>query len=157
MNAPAVNVRLNVQFLSEFESLPEKKLLTRWAIQALGDKTAELTLRIVNEQEGRELNKTWRKKDYASNVLAFPVGGKIYRAEALLGDIVICAPVVEREAREQGKDNLAHWAHLLVHGILHLLGYDHVTEEDAGVMEAEEIRILNKMGYANPYVANDDR
>ena len=112
---------------------------------------AEICLRIVDIDEGQYLNKEWRSKDTATNVLSFPVGESIEHAPNLLGDIVICAPIVEQEAEQQQKDSDAHWAHLIIHGILHLQGYDHMTTEEATVMEEKEIQILKETGYANPY------
>ena len=117
--------------------MPAAAQLEQWASLALSsvDKATELTLRIVDEEEARMLNNTWRNKDYATNVLSFPIGEALEEDVELLGDIVICAPVVEREAREQNKHVDAHWAHLIVHGVLHLQGYDHENEDDAGIME----------------------
>ena len=109
---------------------------------------AEITVRIVGEDEGRELNQSYRKKDYATNVLTFDYT----QAPMVLADLVLCAPVVAREAREQGKSLAAHYAHLLVHGCLHAQGWDHETsEEDAEAMEAREIEILAALGHPNPY------
>jgi probable rRNA maturation factor len=98
------------------------------------------TLRIVGEREGRELNRTFRKKDYATNVLSFNTG-----------DIVLCAPVIRREARAQGKSIAAHYAHLVMHGVLHLRGYAHEKKRDAARMEAREARLLRRAGFRNPY------
>ena len=133
--------------------MPAAAQLEQWASLALSsvDKATELTLRIVDEEEARMLNNTWRNKDYATNVLSFPIGEALEEDVELLGDIVICAPVVEREAREQNKHVDAHWAHLIVHGVLHLQGYDHENEDDAGIMEKMEITLLYKIGYPNPY------
>ena len=146
---------IHIQNASSIKSIPTINKMKSWATQALKakNKDAEVTIRIVDEDEGRELNKTWRNKDYATNVLSFPVGEKIEQAPEFLGDIVICVQVVEREAKEQGKDIEAHWAHLIVHGILHIQGYDHEIESEADIMEAKEILILKKIGYANPYKA----
>jgi probable rRNA maturation factor len=102
------------------------------------------TLRIVGEREGRELNRTFRKKDHATNVLSFAYG-------KLGGDIVLCDPVIRREARAQGKSVAAHYAHLVVHGVLHLRGYAHEKKRDAARMEAREVRLLRRAGFRNPY------
>lgn len=112
-----------------------------------------LTVRIVDSAEGRDLNHSYRGKDYATNVLSFPFEAPpIPLPEVLLGDLVICAEVVTLEAQEQNKDLRTHWAHMLVHGTLHLLGYDHIEDAEAEHMEALEIAILARMGLPNPYV-----
>lgn len=108
----------------------------------------EATIRIVDEEEGLALNSVFRGKDYATNVLTFPLTEEPH----LMGDIVLCGPVIEKEAKEQGKNLIAHYAHLTVHGILHLHGYDHETEAQAELMEALEVETLRKLGYANPYL-----
>lgn len=126
------------------------------ALTAAGiHEAAELTLRLVDEEEIQTLNREYREKDYATNVLSFPADlppevQKLLPAR-LLGDIVICGAVVRREALEQGKKLQAHWAHMVVHGCLHLLGYDHMTVEDAAEMEPLEIRILAALDVADPY------
>ena len=129
-------------------ALPRHKV-TRWIRHALA-LDAEITVRIVDEDEGRQLNRDYRHKDYATNVLTFD-----YAQEPLvLADLVLCAPVVEREAREQNKSLEEHYAHLLVHGALHAQGWDHETsEQDAQEMEAYETAILQELGFANPYAA----
>lgn len=146
-------MNMDIQNVSSFTSLPAKESIIEWAQRALDQKhhNAEITLRIVDMEEGIQLNQEWRKKDKATNVLSFPVGEKIEQAPNLLGDIVICAPIVEQEAKEQGKNNEAHWAHLIIHGMLHLQGYDHETDDEAGIMESREIQILKNLGYENPY------
>lgn len=114
----------------------------------------ELTIRVVGAAESRKLNRTWRGKDKPTNVLSFPalpVGNGRHELVPELGDLAICAPVVAREAREQGKPAQAHWAHMVVHGVLHLLGYDHEVDRDAQIMEAREADILAGLGYSNPY------
>jgi probable rRNA maturation factor len=113
----------------------------------LGRRGGELTLRITNEAESRALNHRYRGRDYATNVLSFP-----YQEPGMLGDLVLCAPVVAREAKAQGKPLRAHWAHLVIHGCLHLLGYDHEQSQAAEKMEKLEIRILRNLGFANPYL-----
>ena len=127
-------------------ALPRQKVI-RWLRHAL-DTDGELTVRIVDAEEGQALNRDYRQKDYATNVLTFD-----YALEpVVMADLVLCAPVVAREATEQGKTLQAHYAHLLVHGALHAQGWDHETsEEDAEAMEAREIEILARLGYPNPY------
>lgn len=144
-------LNLSVQYASNLENLPSKPLLHKWASAALRVDT-EVTIRIVDTQEGQELNSMYRGKDYATNVLTFPLTEEPH----LMGDIIICAPVVEAEAEAQNKPLEAHYAHLTVHGILHLHGYDHETIEQAELMEGLEISILAKLGYANPYLITED-
>jgi probable rRNA maturation factor len=120
-------------------------MVRRWVRAALA-RPAEVTLRFVAEAEGRRLNREFRGKDYATNVLTF-----IYAQRPLAGDVVICAPVVAREARSQGKAAAAHYAHLVVHGMLHLQGYDHERTRDAVRMEGRERRVLAHLGFADPY------
>ena len=121
--------------------------VARWIRHALA-RDAEITVRIVDAEEGQALNRGYRQKDYATNVLTFDYT----REPVVTADLVLCAPVVEREAREQGKTLQAHYAHLLVHGTLHAQGYDHETNEaDALVMEALEIMLLDVLGFPNPY------
>lgn len=148
-----MDVNIIIQNISRADTVPAATQLQQWAKLALGnvDKSTELTLRIVDEEEGRKLNNTWRHKDYATNVLSFPIGEALEEGTELLGDIVICAPVVDREASEQGKRADAHWAHLVVHGVLHLQGYGHENDDEAGEMEQMEITLLDKIGYPNPY------
>ena len=141
------NLKISIQYASEHANLPSKQQLRKWAKAALNVDT-EVTIRVVGEQEGRELNSMYRGKDYATNVLTFPLTETPY----LMGDIIICAPVVELEAHAQQKSLESHYAHLTVHGILHLHGYDHEKEPQAELMESIEISILSKLGYANPYL-----
>jgi probable rRNA maturation factor len=118
---------------------------------------AELTLRIVDAEESAALNEQYRHKPGPTNVLSFPFENPPGVQLDLLGDVVICAPLVKQEAQQQAKDEQAHWAHLVVHGTLHLLGYDHVQEDEAADMEARETRILHSLGYADPYRLNEEQ
>lgn len=138
-----------IQYVSEANNLPNASQFRKWAKAALRVDT-EVTIRIVDETEGQALNSIYRGKDYATNVLTFP----ITEVPHLMGDIVLCAPIVAAEAKAQNKSLEAHYAHLTVHGILHLHGYDHEIEAQAELMEGLEITILAKLGYANPYVHN---
>ena len=137
-----------VQYASEAGDLPTAAQFRKWAKQALRT-DAEIALRVVDESEGRQLNHDYRGKDYATNVLTFPLAEE----PLLMGDIVLCAPVVAREAEAQQKPLLAHYAHLTVHGVLHLQGYDHETDAEAEVMETLETEIITRMGYADPYLS----
>lgn len=112
----------------------------------------ELTVRIVDETESAALNEEYRNKTGSTNVLSFPFECPDEVELNLLGDLVICASVVEREAKQQGKQSQAHWAHMLVHGVLHLLGYDHIEDQDAEKMEAREVEIMALLGFSNPYL-----
>jgi probable rRNA maturation factor len=143
----APEIALAVQFGTRASRLPPAAKFRRWVAAALR-KSARVTLRLVGTREGRELNRMYRGRDYATNVLTF-----IYSARPLEGDIAICAPVVAREAAMRGIDRDAHYAHLTVHGILHLQGFDHVKAADAARMENLETRILSALGYADPYRA----
>ncbi len=143
-------LKFSLQIASEFAQIPAKNLFKKWAQAALRVET-EVTIRIVDAQEALELNSTYRGKDYATNVLTFP----LTEAPHLMGDIIICAPVVAVEAAAQNKDLIAHFAHLTVHGMLHLCGFDHETEPQAELMEGLEVQILAKLGYANPYLVTE--
>jgi len=135
--------------------LPSALSFRRWAEAALRGakrrRPAELAIRIVDADEGRALNRDYRGKDYATNVLSFPVELPPGVELPLIGDLAICAPVVLREAAEQAKLPRDHWAHLTIHGVLHLLGYDHIEDGEAEAMEALETRILAGLGIADPY------
>ena len=142
---------ISIQIASQLANIPTNAQFKKWANAALRVDT-EVTIRIVDESEGRALNLAYRAKDYATNVLTFPLTEEPH----LMGDIVICAPVVAAEAIAQNKPLTAHYAHLTVHGMLHLCGFDHETEAQAELMEAIEIQILAKLGYANPYLITED-
>ena len=143
--APPV-LMLSVQYGVANDRLPSRQRVRRWAKAALLT-DAEVTLRLVGSREGRTLNRNFRGKDYATNVLTFAYPD----IEPLSGDIVLCAPVIAKEAREQRKPIEAHYAHLVVHGMLHLQGYDHENNNDARAMETLEAEIVVKLGYADPY------
>ena len=147
-------IELDLQLATEASDLPAEAQLRRWVELALRQRTAdsELTIRLVDAEEGQELNRTYRHKDYATNVRSFPAEVPEGLLDIpLLGDLVICVPVVEREAREQNKALEAHWAHLVIHGCLHLLGYDHIDDEEAEEMESLERQLLAELGYPDPY------
>ncbi|WP_376695328.1 rRNA maturation RNase YbeY [Wenzhouxiangella sp. EGI_FJ10305] len=153
---PAATAGLSIQRECESGSLPNDEDVRRFAAAALAElDDPVLNLRIVDEPEGRALNERWRGRDYATNVLSFPADLPEGTGIKLLGDIVLCAPVLEREAAEQGKSIRAHFAHLLIHGILHLRGFDHMSAEQAEVMESREIRLLADLGIGNPYLTHD--
>ncbi|WP_411172370.1 rRNA maturation RNase YbeY [Nitrosomonas sp. Is35] len=138
--------KLMVQYATDSSIVPTRPQFRRWVKAALMQE-AEIVLRLVDEAEGRELNQQFRGKDYATNVLTFVYDDM----QPLTGDIVLCMPVVSQEAQQQHKDLLAHYAHLTVHGVLHLQGYDHIEDADAAEMEQLETRILAALGYADPY------
>jgi probable rRNA maturation factor len=142
-----------VQYGTRRPWAPAVPTLRRWTAAALGGRhrAAELGVRVVGRAEGRRLNRKFRGKDRPTNVLSFPAPRPPAGDGRLLGDLVICAPVVAREACEQGKMLRAHWAHMVVHGVLHLLGEDHDTPRHAAAMEAREIAILAGLGFGNPY------
>ncbi|MDX1734549.1 MAG: rRNA maturation RNase YbeY [Halioglobus sp.] len=137
------------------EPVPEEDDIRRWVDAALAERgpgrDCEISVRLVDTEEMALLNKSYRGKTGATNVLSFPAALPEELEQPLLGDIVICAPVVRREARQQNKALQAHWAHMTVHGTLHLLGYDHVDETEAGIMEALETHILAQLDYPCPY------
>ena len=151
-------LRIDLQNDCGFREIPEPSLFERWVRAALQRPYTELeqTIRIVDEAESRRLNRDYRGRDKPTNVLSFPseLPSELLDYECL-GDLVICAPVVEAEARQQGKPSQAHWAHLVVHGMLHLQGLDHETEAEAARMEALEIEILHTLGHTNPYGTSD--
>ncbi|AMN46551.1 hypothetical protein ACG33_05450 [Steroidobacter denitrificans] len=154
-----MTLHVTVQLAAARRGVPHARSLRRWAQAAFTQYASSragtactLTIRVVGSAESRRLNRTWRGKDRATNVLSFPAGSAPAPLPLPeLGDIAICAPVVAREARQQRKTPRAHWAHMVVHGVLHLLGYDHVKDRDAAAMEACEAKILKQFGYLNPY------
>jgi len=152
-------VRVDVQYAARpAGGLPSEREVSRWVKAALADRRegAQLVVRFVGEAEGRELNERYRGKLGATNVLSFTYDGPGVLEPPFLGDIVVCAPVAQSEASEQGKSLRAHWAHLVVHGVLHLRGYDHEHERDASIMEALEREAMDALGFPDPYAAGDD-
>ena len=146
---------VHVGYATPRRGVPSARSFRRWVAVALAgarhDNSAELSIRIVGNREGRVLNRRYRGRDYATNVLSFPAELPPGVGSPLLGDIVIAAPVVLREARDQDKSARDHYAHLTVHGVLHLLGYDHQNDRDARRMETLETRILASLGITDPY------
>ena len=147
---------VDLQIATEnIEGLPTEEQIVQWAtaaVQPEGDEV-EMTVRIVDEAESHELNLTYRGKDRPTNVLSFPFECPDEVELPLLGDLVICRQVVEREAAEQEKPLIAHWAHMVVHGSLHLLGYDHIEDDEAEEMESLETQIMQGLGFDDPYLA----
>lgn len=153
-----MTLTLRIQVASAFPELPSRARFKRWVETALrflpAERTVdsvELGIRLVDEAESAVLNTSYRHKNGPTNVLSFPAEAPPGVAWSYVGDIVICAPLVVQEATQQHKPPLAHWAHLTVHGVLHVYGYDHECAEDAAVMEALEVEILASLGFANPY------
>jgi probable rRNA maturation factor len=142
----APRLALAVQSTVDASALPRRPTLRRWALAAL-ERDARVNLRFVGAREGRALNRRYRGRDYATNVLTFVYDEGV----SLAGDIVLCAPVIAKEARAQDKRLVAHYAHLVIHGMLHLQGYDHERDVDAARMEAREVGVLRGLGYADPY------
>ena len=153
-----MTIDIDIQNATEADGVPEEEEFQRWVEMALKGrrKKAELTIRLVDEPESRQLNREFRGPDRATNVLSFPFDAPAVVDLDLLGDIVICAPVVQHEAKQQAKPVTAHWAHMVVHGTLHLLGMDHQTDKEALQMEAAEVSILTNLGFHDPYV-DDNR
>lgn len=147
---------ITIQYAVDKKLAPAKKLMCLWALQALAEMHCqkEVTIRIVEPDEMTTLNHQYRQKNYATNVLSFPADlPEAAKAHyPVLGDIVICADTVNREAVEQHKTAAEHWAHMIVHGVLHLLGHDHEKDDEAAIMEALEIKILKQLGFENPYL-----
>ena len=151
-----IELQLDVQLAVENDSnLPTEEQLTLWATAALLNRTEyeepELTIRIVDEEESQQLNHEYRGKDKPTNVLSFPFEAPAHVPIPLLGDLIVCKQVVEREAIEQGKTLTSHWAHMIIHGCLHLLGYDHIEDQEAEEMEGIERVVMAELGYEDPY------
>lgn len=153
------NVILDLQLVCESTSgLPTEADFQRWleAVLPCFTRESEVTIRLTDEAESHSLNLTWRGVDRPTNVLSFPFEAPPGIELPLLGDLVICRQVVEREADEQGKTLQAHWAHMVIHGSLHLLGYDHIDDEEAEEMESLETNILLSLGYPDPYISEKE-
>jgi len=157
-NPPPTKKTISVSIILDFEnatshSTPDVETFEQWVNAALSERYdhAELSMRIVDEEEMKDLNNQFREQDKPTNVLSFPAELPEGPDIPLLGDIAICAPIVEREAGEQNKPITSHYAHMAVHGSLHLAGYDHIDDQEAEEMEALEITILRQLGFENPY------
>ncbi len=144
-----MQANVTVQFNTEEPGIPAEDEILSWAGSMLDGQEGEVTIRITGEDEMRSLNSRWRNIDGPTNVLSFPLHDT---GSPLLGDIVICAPVLKREVAQQGKSVKAHWAHMIIHGILHLMGYDHSNDKDADCMEAKETALLQDLGFPDPYL-----
>ena len=144
---------VDIQYAVTVDGMPEESEIRQWVLQTLPEqnKASELTIRVVDEAEITALNRQYRGKEGATNVLSFPYEAIPGVASDLLGDVVICAPVVASESVAQSKPLDAHWAHIVIHGVLHLLGYDHHQDDEAHKMEVRETELLDSLGYANPY------
>ena len=144
-----------IQQSSECRQVPDTEHVSRWAdaaFSSVAGKDTVVTIRIVDREEGAELNHKFRNGEGATNVLSFSYADALFSEPDLLGDIVICAPIVQQEALEQNKTLDAHWAHMVVHGILHLCGYNHIDQKDACAMEQLETKILCQLGFPKPYI-----
>lgn len=148
---------LDIQIATDITPLPSSDDLYAWFTAALpsGKHDSEMTIRIVDINESQTLNTTYRGKNKPTNVLSFPADLPAEVNIPLLGDLVICAQVVSEEANAQAKTINAHWAHMVIHGTLHLLGYDHENDDDAYIMESLEISLLDSLGFPNPYTDNN--
>ena len=145
--------KIIIQRISKIKSLPKKKQFETWVKQALpaNKKNYEIVIRIVDTKEITELNKKYRKKNKPTNIISFQFEPPPGIKNSFLGDLVICAPFVRQEAKAQHKTITSHWAHLVIHGLLHLLGHDHIKEQEAKKMESLEIKHLKKLGFSDPY------
>lgn len=148
-----MNLELELQIATQQDSVPSLESFIAWSEAALRDEKeqAELVIRLVDEDEIQKLNREYRGKDNSTNVLSFPSNLPEVVNSDLLGDLVICAPVVVRESQEQDKTLESHWVHMVVHGVLHLLGYDHQDEDDAQAMERLEREVMSGLGFQDPY------
>ncbi|MGO1329255.1 MAG: rRNA maturation RNase YbeY [Idiomarina loihiensis] len=155
------DLTLDYQLADGITNAPEENAVHNWVAATLDylkkdDKAVELTVRIAASEEAQQLNNEFRNKDYATNVLSFPFNSPVELPVTLLGDLVICQSVVEREAEEQQKSAIDHWTHMVIHGTLHLLGYDHIEDDEAEEMEQIERNILASLGISDPYQTADN-
>ncbi|QIR15467.1 rRNA maturation RNase YbeY [Shewanella aestuarii] len=152
-NMTKVNLALDLQIAVESDNLPTQSQFESWVLTAIGTgmSDVELTIRLVDASESQQLNYTYRGKDKPTNVLSFPFEAPAEVDLPLLGDLIICVAVVEQEALAQNKSLESHWAHMVIHGCLHLLGYDHIIDEDAEEMESLETQLLEHLGFSDPY------
>lgn len=147
-------IKITLQALTSNTFIPSRYFLQRWVNKALSKQvgTNAVNIRLVSKKESAALNSTYRHKNGPTNILSFPFEPPPGVSSAFLGDLVICAPLVNQQAKQQAKTPLTHWAHLVIHGCLHLIGYDHVHDKDATKMETLEIQLLEDLGYENPYI-----
>lgn len=156
-----IDLQFSDSLLADKKIFPSKKIISTWVSAAIDEqkkrllKHAEVSIRIVDESESAEFNKQYRQKNSATNVLSFPADLPEFIHSELLGDLLICAPVLEQEALQQNKKLIHHWAHIVIHGTLHLLAYDHIADSDANIMENLEIDILKRLNFPNPYQTNE--
>ncbi|MEN9916756.1 MAG: endoribonuclease YbeY [Pseudomonadota bacterium] len=147
-------IKITLQIIASNTFIPSRYFLQRWVNKALAKQvtTNQVNIRLVSKKESAELNSHYRHKKGPTNILSFPFEPPPGISSAFLGDLVVCAALVNQQAKQQEKTRLAHWAHLIIHGCLHLIGYDHVHDKDANKMEALEIQLLKELGYENPYI-----
>lgn len=153
--------KIDLQLIVKDKNLPKKADFAKWLQLVLDEhsdeKRNEISVRIVDNDESQSLNLTYRQKDYPTNVLSFPLELPDFIPNKVLGDLIIAKDVVAKEAQEQNKNLQDHWAHLCIHGILHLLGYDHIEDDEAEIMEGLEIKLLAKLDIKNPYEVESDK
>jgi probable rRNA maturation factor len=147
-------IKVRIQTIARKTFIPSRYFLQRWTNKALAKQVGvnEVNIRLVSKKESAKLNGTYRHKKGPTNILSFPFEPPPEISSPFLGDLVICAALVNQEAKQQAKTRLAHWAHLVIHGCLHLIGYDHIHVKDAIKMETVEIQLLEDLGYENPYI-----
>jgi len=148
-----MTVTIDLSIASHSNQIPSETAFKKWvnAVAISQSEDYEISIHVIDEKESSSLNHTWRNKEGPTNVLSFPADLPEGVPISLLGDLAVCAPVIEKEASEQAKSLEAHWAHIIIHGTLHLFGYDHVDESEAEEMESMEIDIMKRLGFSNPY------